>query len=484
MKKLITTFLVAALLLTAIPLSLTSCSQSAKLLRMDEEERAAYFYELINENADHAASGSMEQTMSMKLDIGTMTYEQVSDATITYIAEDDDLTYLEQVKTTVLTDGDKMVLYEDNGYADGMMFSYRKDGKDETKLKSPITAEEFDAFMVELNADSAEIRVGEDFSEVMTCVQNQDKTWTATFEDFTDEGMIPFWEMLDGIEYTVTAEHKLVDVRLTCHADKDFYPTEFIIEYIFRETKGASTRVPEIRMHTEYSGWNNTLLSEPYDTADFTEVEDIRMIRRFTEALRNRETAKEGHFKVTNTSDFHYIGGENTRVEMITDVTYKNRNGMTMDMIYEEEGYRYEMNCEDGAMHVVVYDTETGTKVTDEYQVMTDADVQSMLSRFMDSESIAEVDMVDARVLSEKTGDYRFTLGDAVKNPLKDLYESEFGGTMDDFEGYIDATMVDGQLMAYTYHVFVSLKIGMLTLYVNVDMTVEFLDIVEGGEIV
>lgn len=483
MKKLITLML-TAILLSGLVLPMASCSQSAKLLRMDEDERAVSFYNMITDQADHTTSGYMEQTMSMKLDIGTMTYEQVSEAELTYIADDDDLTYLEQVKTTILTDGDKMVLYEDTGYADGMMFAYYKDGKDETKLKSPVSAEEYDAFMMELNADSTDIRVGEGFSDTMTCVKNEDKTWTATYEDFTDEGMIPFWEMLDGIEYTVTAEHKLVDVRLTYKADEQLYPTEFTIEYIFKETKGATTRVPEIRLHTEYTGWNNTVLSEPYDITDFTEVEDIRMIQRFTKALQNRETAKEGHFRVTNETDFRYIGGENTRVETVIDVTYKNRNGMTLGVAYEEEGYKYEMDYKNGSMHVVVRDTESGSKVTDEHQVMTDADAQSMLSQFMDSESIANVDIVDARLLSEETGAYRYTLGDAMGNPLKDLYETEFGGEITDFEGYIDATLVDGQLKAYTYHVFASLKVGVLTLYVDVDMTVEFLDIVEGGETV
>lgn len=484
MKKIIVDLLITAILLTTLTLPLTSCSQTSKLLRMDEDERAEYFYRLVNSTADLAASGSMEQTMSMKLDIGDVSYEQTTEGTITFIAEQTDLTYLEQVKTTILTDGEKIVIYEDRGYADGMMFTYYKDGKDSSKLRSPITAEEYNAFMAELSASSPETRVGEDYCATMTCVQNEDKTWTATYEDFTDEGMKPFLRTLDGIEYTVTADHALIDVRLTCEADKYFYPTTMKIEYLFEENKEAETRVPEISIVSVYKGWNNTVLSEPYDTADFTEVEDLRFVERFIAALRDRETAKEGHFSVTNKTDVRYIGGESDRIEMIGDITYKNRDGMEVTVTYEEEGYKYEMEYDDGAMRVVVRDAETDWKLADEDQSMTDSDAQSMIAQFMNSESISGVDIVDVKQMTADGNTYRYTLGDAVGNRLGEIYEAQFGGTQTEFEGYIDATLADGKLMAYTYHVFNSLKIGALTLYINVDMTVEFYDVVEGGEAV
>ncbi len=483
MKKLITTVLIAALLLVTLPLSLTSCSQASRLLRMKESDRAAYFYRLVNSKADYAASGSFEQTMSMKLDIGDVAYEQVTEGTITFIAEKDDLTYLEQAKTTVWTGGEKIIIYEDRGYADGMMFLYSKEEKDESKLKSPITAEEYNTFMGELNADSTEIQVGEGYSETMTCVQNEDKTWTATYEGFTDEGMKPFLEMLEGIEYTVTAEHTLKDVRLTYNADKQFYPITVTIEYLFEENKDAETRVPEISVHTEYKGWNNTVLSQPYDISDFTEVSDLRHVERFMKALSDRETAEFGKFNIHVETKATAGDGFDNDVTTDQQVSFKNLNGFTFSLTYDQDGYKYDMNYAKGSMSVVVRD-ESGKKVHSETTPMTDAEAQMTVSQLVDPEQISGVDIVGMTVRDEEKGIYRFEMGDAVKRTYEEQYELAYGAPLESFKAYCDATVLDGKLLTYTYHVYTVVELDGETFTTTVDMTVTFSDVTEDGEMV
>jgi len=140
MKKLLTLILTSALLL-GLTLPLASCSAASRLKRMDEAERAEYFYEVVDRNMTYARSGSYEQTMILDAILNGVAYKQTSEATVTFISERNDVTYLEQGKTTVDMVGGGTVIYSDSGYADGMMFSYTKEGKNETKLKSPLSLE-------------------------------------------------------------------------------------------------------------------------------------------------------------------------------------------------------------------------------------------------------------------------------------------------------------------------------------------------------
>lgn len=480
MKRIIARILIAAMLLTALALPLTSCSEEDKLLRMDESERAVAFYGLIDAATQEASSFSVEQKLSFKLDIGDMAYEQVNEGTITYIMEGDDLTYLEQSTTTVWVGGEKTVTYVDEGYADGMMFTYYKEGKVENKLKSPITVEEYEAFREHQVEDVPDVQVGEGFCTVMTCQQAEDGTWTATYEGFSEEGMKPFLHLLKGVETAVNAEHTLKDVRLTCTADSKLIPQAFVMEFVFEEKEGAETRVPIIKTESYYKGINNTVLTEPYDLSDFTEQTDLRMIENFTSALQDRENALSGSFTVTTEASADYAGQSNEQVTN-QNITYKNNNGYELTLEYKQEEYRVKVSYKNGTMTTSIRD-ESGKTVHSESAEMTDFEAQATCRQFMNSESISALDIIGGEVRDEAKGIYRFTLGDSVKNSLNEQYWDTYGTDIDKFSGYIDATVVDGKLMSYSYHVYNTLKIEGETLTITVDMTVRFSDLVEDGE--
>ena len=137
MKKLLTLLLAAALLL-GLALPMTSCSAASRLKRMDEAERAVYFYEVVDRTMNYARSGSFDQIMVLDATLNGVAYKQTTNATVTFLSERNDVTYLEQSKTTVDVVGGGTVIYSDSGYTDGMMFSYTKEGKNETKLKPPL----------------------------------------------------------------------------------------------------------------------------------------------------------------------------------------------------------------------------------------------------------------------------------------------------------------------------------------------------------
>lgn len=481
MNKLIIRILVAAILLTALAIPMTSCSQTKKLLRMDEPERAEYFYRATDSKMTYAQSGSFDQTMTMQANMSGVSYKQTTEATVTFIAEQDDFIYLEQSKTTVDAGGQGTIIYSDSGYIDGMMFSYNREGKDEAKLKSAITPEEYNQFLAKQNEDQPQIQVGKGYSETMTCVQNEDGTWTATYEGFTEEGMKPFLYMLKGVDYMVTADHSIADARLTLNADADLYPTSMKIEFVFEKNASSSAPLPVVTMENVYHGWNNTVLSEPYDLSKFTEIDDLRVVEDFSQSLFERSTAPSGSFTVKVVTKANGGGYSDTTTDK-QKVTFSSDGGYRFTYEYEEEGYEYKLSYTDGDLYVKVYD-EGGKKVHSESSDMTEAEAKATVSQLMDPEQVSDVDIVDVETLDAEKGIYRFTLGDAFKNAYDEDYEMS-GLDMTHFMGYFDATIVDGVLMEYTYHIESSFKMEGQTVKTVVDMTITFGEAVQGGETV
>jgi hypothetical protein len=363
------------------------------------------------------------------------------------------------------------------------MFTYCKEGNDQIKLKSPISREEYEAFRENKTADVPDMGVGEGFCTVMTCIQAEDGTWTATFEGFTETGMKPFLHVLKGVETAVTADHVLRDVRLTVTADADLTPLSQTMEYIFDENKDAETRVPAIKVENYYKGLNNTVLTEPYDLSKFTETSDLRIIENFTSALSDRENAATGAFSVTTKASGTYMGQSN-KTTTKQEVTYKNLNGYEFTVDYNSEGYDVTISYKDGSMTTTIREEKTGTKVDSTTVEATDFEAQLMVRQFMNSESINMLDIIDAEVKDEEKGIYRLTLSNAVKEDLEEQYYDSYGSGIDSFTGYIDATVVEGKLMAYTYHVYNTLKLDGATMTITVDYTVTFSELVEGGEAV
>jgi hypothetical protein len=482
MKKWITLML-TALLLIGLVLPLASCSDASRLNRMDEAERAVAFFALVEENGSKASSLSVKQKLYLKMDIGDMAYEQLNEATSTYVDENGTISMLEQAVTTVWAGGDKTVTYTDEGYMDGMMFTYNKEGKAESKLKSAITWEDYEAFRKQQNEKVPPIQVGEGFCTTMTCKQAEDGTWTATYEGFTEEGMKYFLYITKSVEMALNAEHTLKDVRLTYTADKKLNPVSQKMEFIFEEKAGADTRVPVITAEMEIKGINNTVFSEKYDISDFTEVEDLRMVENFTSALHDRQTDGAGTFKVTTEAEASYAGEKNQTATK-QNVTFKNTNGYEFTLDYTQEGYEVTISYRNGSMNTVVREEKTGQKVDSATDELSDFEAQAMVQQLMNSENISALDIIDAELRDEEKGIYRFTLGDAVKNNLNEQYEPAYGSKIDIFRGYIDATVVDGKLMSYTYHVYTTLKIDGKTMQINVDYSVEFSELTEDGEAV
>ena len=478
--KRIVTIIIAAAILMGLALPLTSCSAAKRLARMDEPQRADYFYRVTDRNMSYAASGSYDQTTVLEATVNGVDYKQTTTATVTFISSRTDVIYLEQAKTTVDVVGGGTVIYEDSGYVDGTMFSYSKEGNNETKIKSPISLEDYGAFREYQNAGVPTVAVGEGMSEINTCKQNDDGTWTATYEGFTVEGMVPFLYMLRGVDYLVTSEHDIADVRLTMNADEKLYPTSMKIEFIFEAKTETATATPVVTMENRYHGWNNTTLSETYDLSDFTEVDDLRAVDVFTTALLERCTAESGDFTVKVDTTATGSGYDNHVVNE-QKISFRSEGGYRFTYEYDEDGYDYKIGYSDGNMSIRVY--EDGEKVHSETMDMTDAEARGTVSQLADPEGITSQSISDVEILDAEAGVVRFTLSEAFENSYKEQYEMS-GISMTAFKGYCEATLADGILTEYRYHMEMTLRIEGETVKTVVDMTITFTTAQQGVETV
>jgi len=314
----------------------------------------------------------------------------------------------------------------------------------------------------------------------MSCKENNDGTWTATYEGFTEEGMVPFLYMLRGIDYMVTAEHGISDVRMTLHTDQKLYPSSMKIEFIFEENTAVDSPVPVVTLENVYHGWNNTKLAEPYDLSDFTEVEDLRAVDVFTDALLEKSCAPSGAFDVKVVTRAQANGYDET-VTSRQHVTFTGEEGFRFTYDYEDGGYDYKLAYAEGKLSVNVY--ENRKKVHSETSDMTEAEARGTVFQLVDPEGITASSIGHVEIMDAEQGVVRFTLSDAFKNEYKEQAELS-GVEMTAFSGYCEATLAGGNLTEYRYHMEMTVKSDGETVKTTVDMTITFGDGTAGGETV
>ena len=86
-------------------------------------------------------------------------------------------------------------------------------------------------------------------------------------------------------------------------------------------------------------------------------------------------------------------------------------------------------------------------------------------------------------IVDAEKGVVRFTLSDSFENAYKEEYEM-MGISMTAFTGYCEATLADGVLTEYRYHMEMTLRIEGETVKTVVDMTITFDTAEQGAETV
>lgn len=416
---------------------------------MDENKRAVCFYELINEKKDAAISRSEERKYDLKTEIDGFPYEQTKKVTSTFVSKDGEDSVVEKTVNTVWAEGDRTVTYTDEGYMNGVMFVSNRKGEAESGLKSRISNEEYHTFR-HSSKDAPRVLVGENYCTAMTCRQNKDGTWTASYEGFTEAGLKPFLYMLRGVDYLVIAEYDVTGVRMTVNADAKLYPTSVKIEFVFEESTASDSSVPAVTLETVYRGWNETAPTEDYDLADFTEVENLPLVYKFMSALGERMVAESGTYSYslhqTTVAD-----GVSSGREYVTDITFDTVAGaFSLEMIsngidWDNQSYFTRSAYHDGTMYV---ETEKNGEVTE--TPMTDGEARSVLISCLSIPSYDAFDISRTEAPDGAPGKYRLYFGEQMRSIYADTY-ADAGGELKVFESYVDIVMDGDVLIECTY---------------------------------
>ena len=485
MKRFLTKVLTVAVLLSALTLPLTSCAglkDSFMLKVLKGEAKAEYLMELSDKKMDEADSYKMEQNTFIKFELDNVLMEQKNTLTLTCV--DDGETYFREEKNKSemwVGDAEKTVWYRDVGYSDGMMFTQYQTDSEKNRLKSPISAEDFQAWLEQRTDDVPEPSVTEDTCKTITCMQSEDGAWTITCEDFTEEGLEPFRYLIREMEQAFTEEYDITDVHMTATLDKDFYPASIAMEYEFTEKDNATARMPELSVKATYGSWNSVTEEEAVrKLGAYDEVEDIRLIEEFLAALSDRKSAQSGSFTATTVGGGSYDGKE-YRSELTQEVTFESGDDYTFTLDFAQEGSIYDIDYKNGKLTTRVKDQGSGSLKDTKTEELSRGTAQLTVNQLMDPETYSGIDFDSVTCLDAEEGKYRLGLSSAAFEQLKEELKEAYGGSAKKFEGYVDVTIVDGKLMSHASHVEVTLSVSVgfnveLKMNITGDTTVTFHD--------
>ena len=165
--------------------------------------------------------------------------------------------------------------------------------------------------------------------------------------------------------------------------------------------------------------------------------------------------------------------GYNNTVTNKQKITFSSENGFTFKYDYDQDGYDYKTAYKDGELSVKVY--EKGKQVHSVEQEMTESEARATVTQLMDPEGINAQSFCDVQIVDAEGGVVRFALSKSFENSYKEQYEMS-GMTMTAFEGYCEATLAEGVLTEYRYHMEMTLRVEGQTVKTKVNMTITFAD--------
>ena len=449
MKKHLTQKLTAITLAILLLCTLASCSQTSKLMRLPEDERAVAVWELINENADAADSFSATNKTTIS---GTMYgvegMEATSDVRMTvhgYTGKN--MIYRIESTTVVETGNSKTTVQFKEGYESGKMYTEYSDDLSTQQLFSAISQADFLAHVEERSNDNMP-DITADSCTVKTCVKEEDGTFTLTFSGFTEDSLDQFEDMLGTMRNALLGDHKITDVHLTVKVSEDFYPKTLDIEYVMEARSESAPEAPVITMEMAYDGFNTTEAPAAIDFLGYTEVDDLRVLTLVSDLLSERQTAESGAFQTTLSQEYK-ISGQTQTFEETDEVTFTNRDGAYTYQINADDGnYDYDISYANGKQRVIV--KLGNSTLADETTTSDDNTAMLFINGLMDPGSFTTTNIADIEVKDAEAGIYVLTVKEPDLTAFASVIQS-VRGTSAHGDATVTVTIQNGRLTEYVY---------------------------------
>ena len=461
MKTTMKTLLCALLLFALIGGTFTGCAltQAEKLNRMEERERAFALMELIDQNGEAADSYTFDMTMKLKGEFQGVDLEVNSEGKSLFSGlKGENPAYHTTTKTETDAMGGEIssTVKIEEGYQFGKMYRYYRGDGTKQMLWSPIEWADYEAYQ-ESKSASPDLDIMPEDCGTVTCVQEEDGSWTATMKDFTENGLKAFEELIKGFEETFADEFAIKDVQLTVKANEAFYLTNFVFDFVMEALdEDFDGDLPEFVVELEVGKYNATEIN-PMSFKDYTEVADLRLLNLPDEAISDLMDAKEGGFLLTIDQTVKYAG-QKQELKETDKVSFTNKDGkFTYRIESEQNSYDFLMTYADGVSKAVV--TEGNKVISDEEEEMTDSDARAAIEFLLEQMSYDANQITDIELKKNETDVYVLhmdPMGNALLRSVMDSVGSdELGNTkkvnytitvkdgkLEKIEFFIDANIV------------------------------------------
>ena len=333
-----------------------------------------------------------------------------------------------------------------SGYFDGKMFEYSFDSQtnDPIGFYSSLSAADYVAHKRAVGSDT-DFEITQKTCATITCKKNSDGGYTATFGDFTAEGVDQFDDMTAAFEEALNTT--VTDLVFTLSVDKDLLPKTLTIAFEFKE----EDKISAISVSATYSKYNQT--SVP--TVDFTgyrAVSDLRAADLLEDALAETEEATKTKFDFSSSSTLIYTGVNDVLVSQEARVQTMNSGGkyaFDVEAMISDEVYSY--TYQNGQM-TTTYQGEDPYR-----QTITDSSAKDFISTyFLDT---AQFSTLSCSAIGGSNGTYVFHISSPdvsiLSGELDWLAMTEANITA--ASGTLTVTIWDGRITSYRYELILNL---------------------------
>ena len=451
---------------------LTACSDKFDLMKLEGNERADAFFDIVNE--DPAENYGCELNMIITGSLYGLALEAKIESDTVYVGynSNNPVLHTEIESEITIGSGDTATVQKTSsvsGYRDGKLNEMTERDGSKNALVSSITADEYRAHKEALvDYSDEELSVIHKSATVKECNKNEDGTWSATYSGYPEESVTALIDYAFDPTVLILDGWTVKDVIFTVEADAEFLPTDWEYEIVFEKSDGDFT-APVASSKVEFHDIG-TAEAPALDLSSYTEVEGLADLQKIRSVLSDKFTAESGAFS-TDGEQSVKIAGTTQYTREIDAVSFRTEGGkytFTIDA-------QVNPNSISGSYDAVIrYANGTfkmeGKDISTVTQEMSDSEARAYISGLYDPAGLSNAQISDIEL--RKDG-YTHLL--TVANPNYSALEaslSALGASGFEAEATIGVDFENGEIKKYEYNLTVTAKVG------GQDLTVEITNIV------
>lgn len=478
MKKMMKSVLCSVLLLSLLMSMLVGCkvTWAEKLNRMDETERVGALSNLISEKLEESDSYTIELELDIKCVYQEVDMEINAENEMRYtglLGESPAYHNSGTVRMEAMEGLINTTARQEEGYRNGKMYRSYREGDTKQKLWSPISWEDYSAYQDSKSKSDIEFDFQPEDCTDITCLQEEDGSWSASLKITTEDGMKGFLEMIADFEEMLGNDCEVEAVVFAFQTNESFYLTNFTIEFEFAaKDKDSKADLPELKIEADVSDYGTTELEEiKFD--DYTEVVDLRVLNIPAETIKDFTAGEEGVLEFSLDQCIRYAGQKQENSE--TDrISFTDKDGKyTFRVEAKQEDYDIFLTYADGKRKTVVM--QGSEEIDTDTEDCTDEEARAFIDGLVMQSGFDPNLITDIELKKGEENVYIFHMQPEKNALLAQMMESagsdELGATR---KVNYTATIVDGKLLKLEFLIDANIKTEEGMLYVDLKIVYDY----------